>query len=238
MIKEYLNKSLYHWKVLLSDNTFKVSLYIGVILLTSAYVVDFVATVYNDSQSYISVGDLILDEIPTINMEISFTWGMYIILFLLFFYPIVFRPEIVPFALKTYALLMFIRAGFILLTNVGPPEGFFYDGAEVGGNVIADLFFRNDLFFSGHTAYPFIGFLIFRDSWMKWVFLAGSIFEGFTVLVMHIHYSIDVFAAFFIAYGTYRLSRAIFKPLTMRFASTIKLYGWDALQNLKKLKDI
>lgn len=238
MIKEYLNKSLYHWKVLLSDNTFKVSLYIGVILLTSAYVVDFVATVYNDSQSYISVGDLILDEIPTINMEISFTWGMYIILFLLFFYPIVFRPEIVPFALKTYALLMFIRAGFILLTNVGAPEGFYYDGVEVGGNVIADLFFRNDLFFSGHTAYPFIGFLIFRDSWMKWVFLAGSIIEGFTVLVMHIHYSIDVFAAFFIAYGTYRLSRAIFKPLTMRFASTIKLYGWDALQNLKKLKDI
>lgn len=238
MIKEYLNKFLYHWKVLLSDNTFKVSLYIGVILLTSAYVLDFVATVYNDSQSYISVGDLILDEIPTLNLEISFTWGMYIILFLLFFYPIVFKPEIVPFALKTYALLMFIRAGFILLTNVGPPEGFFYDGVEVGGNVIADLFFRNDLFFSGHTAYPFIGFLIFRDSWMKWVFLAGSILEGFTVLVMHIHYSIDVFAAFFIAYGTYRLSRAIFKPLTMRFASTIKLYGWDALQNLKKLKDI
>lgn len=238
MIKEYLNKFLYHWKVLLSDNTFKVSLYIGVILITAAYVLDFVATVYNDSQSYISVGDLILDEIPTLDLEISFTWGMYVILFLLFFYPIVFKPEIVPFALKTYALLMFIRAGFILLTNVGPPEGFFYDGVEVGGNVIADLFFRNDLFFSGHTAYPFIGFLIFRDSWMKWVFLAGSILEGFTVLVMHIHYSIDVFAAFFIAYGTYRLSRAIFKPLTMRFASTIKLYGWDALQNLKKLKDI
>lgn len=238
MIKEYFNKFLYHWKILLSDNTFKVSLYVGVILITSAYVVDFVATVYNDSQSYISVGDLILDEIPTLNLEISFTWGMYIILFLLFFYPIVFRPEIVPFALKTYALLMFIRAGFILLTNIGPPEGFYYDGVEVGGNVIADLFFRNDLFFSGHTAYPFIGFLIFRDSWMKWVFLAGSILEGFTVLLMHIHYSIDVFAAFFIAYGTYRLSHAIFKPLTMRFASTIKLYGWDTLQNLKKLKDI
>lgn len=238
MIKEYFNKFLYHWKVLLSDHTFKVSLYIGVILLISAYVVDFVATVYNDSQTYISVGDLILDEIPTLNWEFSFTWIMNGLLFLLFFYPIIFRPEIVPFALKTYALLTLIRAGFILLTNLGPPEGFFYDGVEVGGNIVTDMFFRNDLFFSGHTAYPFMGFLIYRDSWMRWIFLAGSILEGVTVLVMHVHYSIDVFAAFFIAYGIYCLSHAIFKPLTMRFASTIKLYGWDTLQNLKKFKDI
>lgn len=235
MIKEYFNRFMYHWKVLLSDHTYKISLFIGVILITSAYVVDFVATVYNDSQVYVSVGDLILDAIPTLNWELSFTWGMYTLLILVFAYPVFFKPEMVPFTIKTYALLMYIRAGFILLTNLGPPEGFFYDGVEIGRGVIADLFFRNDLFFSGHTAFPFMAFLIYRDSWIRWVFLAGSIFEGITVLVMHIHYSIDVFAAFFIAYGTYSLSRAIFKPLTMRFASTIKLYGWDSLQNLKKI---
>ncbi len=238
MIKEAFAKFRHHWRVLLSDHTYKVSLYVGVCMMTVGYVIDYMATVYNDQQTYVSVGDLILDNIPTINMEFSFTWVMYGLMVLLFAYPILFKPEIAPFGLKTFAMLMYMRAGFIILTNLGPPEGYFYDGRPIGGNVISDLIFRNDLFFSGHTAYPFMGFLIFRNSKIRWVFLAGSILEGFTVLAMRMHYSIDVFAAFFIAYGTYAMSRRIFNPLNRRFRDTIKIYGWNALQKLKKLKNI
>jgi membrane-associated phospholipid phosphatase len=205
----------------------------GVLLLTLAYVIDFLASFYKDSQTYISVGDLLLDHIPTINLEFMFTWVMIGITLLIFLYPILFRPEIVPFTIKCYAFLLYIRSFCILLTNVGPPHGFFFDSYKLGQNIIDDMIFRNDLFFSGHTAFPFLAFLIFRDRPIKWVFLAGSILEGITVLLMHVHYSIDVVAAFFIAYGSYSICRKIFHPLNMRFATSIKLYGWDAKQRLK-----
>ena len=123
------------------------------------------------------------------------------------------------------------------MINVGPPHGFFFDSYKLGQNVIDDMIFRNDLFFSGHTAFPFLAFLIFRDSWIRWVFLAGSLVQGTTVLLMHVHYSIDVVAAFFIAYGSYSICRKIFHPLNMRFATSIKLYGWDAVQKLKDISN-
>ena len=65
------------------------------------------------------------------------------------------------------------------------------------------------MFFSGHTAMPFLGFYLFRRSWVRYAFLAGSIVMGFVVLAMHVHYSIDVLAAFFMTYGSYRIGHRI-----------------------------
>lgn len=234
MMKLYFSKFSHHWKVLLSDHVFKVSFYLSFCLITLAYVVDYLAAFYKDSQVYVSVGDLLLDHIPTLNMEFSFTWIMYLLTALIFIYPIFFKPEITPFVIKTYAFLLYIRSGCILLTSVGPPHGFFFDTFKIGKDVFADILFRNDLFFSGHTAFPFLAFLIYKDSKIRWVFLAGSILEAITVLGMHVHYSIDVVAAFFIAFGTYSFCKKIFHPLNQRFVTSIRLYGWDAIQKIKQ----
>lgn len=234
-----LKKSFYHWRVLLNDEPFKRSLFFGICLIFAAYPANYFASSYNDAYAYISIGDIILDNIPVYNMEFAFTYVVYGLLLLIWLYPILFRPELTPFALKTFAFLIFVRSGFILLTNLGPPVGFFYEGGRVGGAAMADILFKNDLFFSGHVAYPFLGFLIFKNTWVRWVLLAGSFFMVITVLAMHIHYSIDVFAAFFIAYGTYSVSEKIFSKLNARFKTKVKLYGWDAVQKMKKMgKDI
>ena len=234
---EWFKKFKHHWKVLLGDRAFLISLFVGFTLLMFAYAANLFASTYNDARVYVSVGDLLLDNIDTYNMTFSFTWIMYFIIVMIFVYPIFFEPQLVPFAFKTFAMLMFLRSGCILLTNIGPPEGFYYNNAPVGGDVLADMMFRNDLFFSGHTTYPFLAFLLYKNCSWRWFYLAGSILEGVTVLLMHIHYSIDVVAAFFFAFGIYSLSDRIFNKLNIRFRDRIKLYGWEALQKLKKLRN-
>jgi hypothetical protein len=69
----------------------------------------------------------------------------------------------------------------------------------------------NDLFFSGHTGYPFLLALIFWNiPVLRYFFFLCSIAGGVVVLLGHLHYSIDVFSAFFIAYGVFEIAKKIF----------------------------
>lgn len=220
----FLSKFFHHWLVLLKDRAYRISLFVGLLVTEAAYLINNFISVYKDEKVLASVGDLILDRIPTYNMEFFYTWVMLGLSVFLFFYIIFYKPEIFPFTLKTFGLLIIVRSLFISLTSIGPPDGFYYENALIGGYRFTDFMFRNDLFFSGHTAFPFLGFLLLKDSRMKWIFLFGSLLMGLTVLLMHIHYSIDVFAAFFITYGTYRVSDRVFNGLNLRFAKRLSVY--------------
>lgn len=65
----------------------------------------------------------------------------------------------------------------------------------------------NDLFFSGHTATLFLLFLAVKSLRLKGLLLIGTVFAGAGVLLMHVHYSGDVFAAPFFAFGSWALVR-------------------------------
>jgi hypothetical protein len=103
-----------------------------------------------------------------------------------------------------------IRAFFVTLTHLQTPLNAMPAKFPSFLNI---LVFTNDSFFSGHTAFPFLGFLLFKDSKIRWLFLAGSIYMGLTVLISHKHYSIDVFSAFFITYGSYKIGNVIINKL-------------------------
>jgi membrane-associated phospholipid phosphatase len=62
-----------------------------------------------------------------------------------------------------------------------------------------------DLFFSGHTATLFILFLVSKKKIIKTVFLISTIAVAISVLLQHVHYTIDVFAAVFFTYACYKL---------------------------------
>lgn len=241
MIKEYFSKLVHHWKLLLRDRAYVLSFLVGLLVIFGSLMLNGLASTYNDTTIYAPVGDLILDELPTYNLEFLFTWGFYLIIASIVCYPLFFKPEIVPFVLKTFGILLVVRSAFIVLTHFGPPEGFFYSDEIMGNGFIestAIFRFRNDLFFSGHTSATFLAFLLFRGSLFRWLMLVGSFLMGATVLLMHVHYSIDVFAAFFIAYGVYAFSDAVFNNLNLRFKNRIKIHGWQAFQKrIQKMRE-
>jgi hypothetical protein len=232
MIKEYLLKAAHHWKILLKDKTYLISFLIGWAVLISSFIASYYSSVYVDYGQFNPVGDAILDSIPTYNLEFLFIWGFYSLILLTIAYPAFVKPEIAPFMLKTFGILILTRACFILLTHVGPPEGFFYEThADYLTNPLKELIFRNDLFFSGHTSVPFLSFLLFKGTKLRWVMFGGSLIMGATVLIMHVHYSIDVFAAFFIAHGVYVFSNRVFNSLNAKFSEKIRIFGWKAMKD-------
>lgn len=228
-MKLFFIKLWHQWKELLSDSKFKWSLFAGISLLCIAFYINFRAARYTDSIPVISVGDLILDF--TRKLDLShlfallsgmFTFGIYFVAFFVTFYPIFFKPERVPFTAKTVAAFILIRAFFISLTHIGAPVDYFRLPQLEDQPGVFKFFYMNDLFFSGHTGFPFLVALLFWDKLIiRWFFIIMSILQGFTVLLMRVHYSIDVFSAYFITYSIYVVSDKIFNNLNLSFKKIV-----------------
>jgi hypothetical protein len=71
---------------------------------------------------------------------------------------------------------------------------------------------KHDLFFSAHTALPYLAFLLVRGTWIRLSFLLISLLLASAVLLGRLHYSIDVFAAFFITYALHKAEVRWFQP--------------------------
>ena len=86
------------------------------------------------------------------------------------------------------------------------------------GNFLNKFTFGGDLFFSGHTGLPFLMALIFwNNKYLRYSFFALSFIFAATVLLGHLHYSIDVLAAFFITYTIFHIAIFIFKKDYLEF---------------------
>lgn len=197
-IKSWRNElSLYYKSILFS-----------VFLLILATTINYNAGVYVTEKGSAIASDFILTHIGPYDLSFLFIYGWLIVIAVMLLYPIIFRVGIFHKVLGQFSFLIILRSFFITLTHLKTPAdaiGHAFPGAI---NLLA---FQNDLFFSGHTAVPFLGFLIYKDHPIRWFFLAASIILAATVLLMHQHYSIDVFSAYFITYGSYKIAQ-FFSP--------------------------
>ena len=175
--------------------------------LALSFVLNFFAGNFATKRAGNSVADLLLDNLPVLDVDLVFIEGS---LLLWFFVGalVIARPERIPFVFKAMALFILIRSGFIVLTHLGP----FPNQSQLDSNSIIRVFtFGGDLFFSGHTGSSFLMALIFwRYARLRYLFVSYSALFAAAVLLGHLHYSIDVFAAFFISYGIFDLAKFLF----------------------------
>lgn len=204
---EALNK---RYKYHFSNKSFVVSVAVAIIFLFASFVVNFYAGTYATQSASNSVQDIILSNIPVFDVDMIFLYGplfLWLFVALLFLY----EPKKIPFILKSIALFMIIRSVFIILTHIGPfPDQIPF--ALSPNNLLNRFIFGGDLFFSAHTGLPYLMALIFWDNKMlRIIFILSAVFFGTIVLLGHLHYSIDVLAAFFITYTVYHIAEIFFK---------------------------
>ncbi len=121
------------------------------------------------------------------------------------------KPELIVTAIQVYTVMVIFRIAAMYLVPFNPPAKmislddpfvqFFGTGQTL----------TKDLFFSGHTATLFLLFLTAEKEKLKYLFLFFTVIVGAAVLLQHVHYSIDVFAAPFFTYAAYRTVKLLRK---------------------------
>jgi membrane-associated phospholipid phosphatase len=167
--------------------------------------------------------DLVLRHLPAVDVSMIYWWGAAAFVAFAAAVALSRERERLGYFARAYAVLVVARACLMTLTPLHIPEGAIsVDGGMIYGSVGRMVTVHHDLFFSMHTAAPFLASLLFRDRWARRVCLAFAVLMGATVLLLKTHYSLDVAGAFLVTYSLYRLELLWLEPAVRR---AIKLGG-------------
>jgi hypothetical protein len=208
-----MNKFIISYLQHFRNKQFVLSVITSIIFFVGSIVIAFYAINFAGTSASNSVTDFILSNTPVFNVDGIFVYGG-IALVIFSTLVVLSKPRYIPFALKSIALFYIIRSGFVVLTHISPyPEHIAISSSYFTTSRLFKAFFTgDDLFFSAHTGLPFLLALIFWNKrLLRIIFIVASVIFGIIVLLGHLHYSIDVAAAFFIVPTIYNLAKRFFK---------------------------
>ena len=145
---------------------------------------------------------------------IDLTWIIFIMIYgglVLALISLVKSPQVLTLALLTYLLMVIFRIAAMYTLPLNPPESMLalkdpFVELFGGGKTLT-----KDLFFSGHTATSLIFFLTAKNKIIKKIFLFLTVVMGASVLLMHVHYSVDVLIAPLVSFTAFIISKNILK---------------------------
>lgn len=193
------------WKNIFKSKNYKIVFFISIVILVVALILYSKFLNFNESRSGVSFEDPYLSWFSPINV----TWFTFTLIYgglILGIINLIKYPKHFLIAIQTYALIILVR---IVAMNALPLNPTPHTIPLI--DPFVQLFgsgkiFMRDLFFSGHTATMFMLFLTAPTKTLRYIFLTGVFLVGVALLIQHTHYSVDVIAAPFFAYGCYRLS--------------------------------
>jgi len=211
-------KLIHRYKTYATKKHFLLALASSLAMMAASLVINYYAAIYASERASASVADIVLSNFPPVNVDLIFLYGP-IIFWIVIAIFCIHDPRKIPFILKNIALFILIRSVFISMTHIGPfpdriPTPLIGSGFFDALNASSNLFIfstGSDLFFSGHTGLPFLMGLVFWEHKPMRIFgIISAIIFGIVVLLGHLHYTIDVFAAFFITYSIFHISERLF----------------------------
>jgi hypothetical protein len=144
------------------------------------------------------LSDLILDNLPVLNVALYYDIFALIPIILVLVYMIHKKDyESLPFIIVMSALFYMVRGVFIVLTPFGNPPMF------NGSDPLFNGFAKYDLgvYPSGHAGNVFLLYLLVKDKLYKWSIFVCLILTIVTLFLAHGHYSIDILSGLFFAYA-------------------------------------
>jgi len=203
------------WKEYLKEKRNRVELVITLFLL--AVILMSLANFLNFAEA--RQGAVLPDPILNLFNPIDLTWLIFALIYVSLIVAIatlIKNPMRLMFAIQIYSLMVVIRIAAMYLLPLDPPAKIIILNDPFVEFFGSGQTLTKDLFFSGHTATLFILFLVSEKKIIKSVFLISTITVAISVLLQHVHYTIDVFAAPFFAYVSYVIIKLFRSKIKIR----------------------
>lgn len=163
---------------------------------------------YNEIREGYLFYDPLLNALPIYDL----TFVIFITLYtmsILYGISVLNKPEKVIIFFQVYGILIIIRIISMYLIPLEPPNGIItlidpFAESFLEGNVL-----KKDLFFSGHTMTIFTFYFLTQNKILKKLFLTSSIIIAVSLLIQHVHYSIDVIGAIIAAYISVMMQKTL-----------------------------
>jgi hypothetical protein len=195
-----------NWKQLLTYRKTELILTVlifGILLFLFPRFLSFI-----EKRPAISLPDPVLILFSPVNLT-WFTFGIIYGSLIIAVINFVTRPALLLFALQAYSVMILFRMIVMYVTPFDAPVNLISLNDPFVQLFGSGEVLTKDLFFSGHTATLFLLFLITDKKYLKNIFLICTISLGISVLLQHVHYTVDVIAAPFFAYASYRIVLAV-----------------------------
>jgi hypothetical protein len=200
------------------NNKFKIEFFITITLLV------LILVTLSNFLNFIERRNGVILNDPVLNLfdPVDLTWLTFGLIYVSLIAAIVFfskKPQLLLLAFQSYILMIILRMIAMHLVSLNPPEKMIPLNDPLVEFFGTGQLLTKDLFFSGHTATLFLLFLLADLKSLKIFFLISTITLAISVLLQHVHYSIDVLAAPFFAYGSFKL----IEKLRQKFSSSLFL---------------
>ena len=193
-----------NWGTFLKNKYYRNEFIISIVLL--AIVLFALANFLNfiESRNGVTLSDLVLHFYKAVNLT-WLTFGLIYLSIVLVLFSLSSVPNSLVFTIQCYSLLLLIRIVMMFLMPLNPPQGMILLNDPLVQFFGTGQILTKDLFFSGHTATIFLFYLVSEKRGYRIFFLLATILVGVSVLLQHVHYTIDVVSAPFFAYVSYRI---------------------------------
>ncbi len=192
-------------------------------LLISVIILAAVLLFYSRFLDYVEVREGFSFSDPVLGLfhPVDLTWLIFSLIYLSLLTGVIIlvrNPVRLILAVQVYTLLIVIRVIAMYSVPFNPPPDMIPLNDPFVQFFGSGKLLTKDLFFSGHTATLFLLFLVIDIKPYKQIFLIFTIIVGFSVILQHVHYFIDVLSAPFFAFGSYRIVKRIREKFNYSFS--------------------
>jgi len=174
----------------------------AIMLIISSMLPEFFNAI--EKRKGIVLNDWVLSHLPSYNVSVPIfviIWGMAIFT--------VIRSAVKPVIFIKYVwVLIFATVARIItisLIPLDPPTGLVSLSDPLTSVFYGHENITKDLFFSGHTVTVYLMYLCLEKKTDKIIALFATLMLVILLLVQHVHYTIDIIAAFIFVYPVYRV---------------------------------
>lgn len=168
-------------------------------------------------------GVVLVDPVLAAFHPVDVTWWVFAVLYLSLgtgVATLLRTPRALVMGVQTYLLMVAVRTVMMFVTPLDPPPTMIplldpvvtWLREWLGQRSAATLTPTKDLFFSGHTATMCVLGLTAQSPWLRRFFFACAGVMASLVIVQHVHYTVDVLVAPFVAFAAHRCVLAWHRP--------------------------